>query len=483
MEKLFSVPLILKEMYLRGSAVKTEDGINVVSGQSLTTDTYFGSFPCRVYAESTTVETVQACAKVQGIGKLQLMHYSEDADECVEETVFDSPDAFVTVAVSTDLSAHRDGILYLKLSGTVEVSGIWYEGETGQTWKKDVRIAVIICTYRREEYVLGNLRRLCRTIAADPLLQESLRVICVDNGATLTESTLANAIPAGQTECITLIRNRNYGGSGGYARGMLEAQGIGGFTHFWMMDDDIRFEPAIFRRAVAFLQYRRTDDIRLAAGMFSFEKPAIQQEATADFNGYTFISNASELDFRDRTSLLLNNVQSNERTYGGWWSLITPANQALPMPFFIKMDDVEYGLRQNREQPVGVSEKKAAQGETAADAKPQYVIMNGFGVWHEAFGKKGNAWAEYYTTRNTLILQSLYPEFPSDPVKMLGIRLLKALAYNEPKCMEAVLRGVTDYAAGPEAFSQAVMIYQGDNNRKYMHCMTLGLATFWQQSS
>ena len=34
----------------------------------------------------------------------------------------------------------------------------------------------------------------------------------------------------------------------------------------------------------------------------------------------------------------------------------------------------------------------------------------------------------------------------------MGIRLLKALAYGEPKCMGAAYRGVEDYAAGARAF-------------------------------
>ena len=80
--------------------------------------------------------------------------------------------------------------------------------------------------------------------------------------------------------------------------------------------------------------------------------------------------------------------------------------------------------------------------------------MNGFGVWHEAFGNKANAWSEYYTTRNTLILQSLYPWLGHSVVKTLVVRLIKAVACNEPKCMAAALKGVEDYVAGPEAFTR-----------------------------
>ena len=241
----------------------------------------------------------------------------------------------------------------------------------------------------------------------------------MDNGRTLASA------PAP----VRLIPNRNFGGSGGYARGMIEAKGC---THLWLMDDDIGIEPAILRRAVTFLRHRRDDALRLSAGMFAFEAPTVQHEATARFDGYTFRSNGAGLDFRDRASLLRACVETDENTYGGWWSMVVPATGALPMPFFIKLDDVEFGLR---------------QGGPCA-------VMCGFGVWHEAFGSKGNAWTEYYTTRNTLIVQSLYPRLGRSAVKTLGIRLLKALAYGEPMCMAAALQGVEDYMAGPEAFGR-----------------------------
>ena len=419
MKKLFDVPLKTNRMYLRGEGKKTG---NVIVGNGFSTDTYYGCFPCETYADNTTLQSVRACLKVKGTGKAELRWLKGNEDRGVAELGFSNA-AFDTVYLPFVLSDYPTGCMYLKVTGELEVSGIWYEGELrdGKTdCEQELRIAILICTFHREEFVLKNLRKLTRAIAGDLLLRNCIEIICVDNGRTLTE------VPAG----VMLVQNRNYGGSGGYARGMMEARKRGSYTHFWMMDDDIRFEPVILRRAVTFMQYRKTNDIRLAAGMFSFKAPSVQVEATAVFNGYTFTSNASGLDFRNRDSLLNNTVNPDHYTYGGWWSFIMPVSEELPMPFFIKIDDVEYGIR----------------------TSGSYVIMNGFGVWHEAFGKKGSAWPEYYTTRNTLIVQSMYPELPHSPEKMMGIRLLKALAYGEPKCMEAAYRGVKDYAAGAEVF-------------------------------
>lgn len=445
MEKLFTVPLKLNEMYLRGNAARAADGIALEAGQSVSTDTYFGCFPCEPYKENTDVKKILACAEVCGKGRLLLMCQSRGCDTVLGIQEFDFS---CSSAVSLPASLKK-GCFYLRIDAykNTEIKRIWYESAAGA---EETGIAIIVCTYRREENVLRNLQLLSDTISKDKLVREHVQVFCVDNGGTLSEKENDGVAP----ETVRLVHNRNYGGSGGYARGMLEALSNGlrtaegadiPFTHFWLMDDDIRFDGSILRRAVTFLMHRSKDDVRIAAGMFPFEDPTVQHEASAVFNGYTFCSNCCTLDFRDRRALLKNRVGKQENAYGGWWSLIIPTPKpkrssgipsdrvALPMPFFIKLDDVEYGLR----------------------FPGSYIIMNGFGVWHDAFGRKSNAWSEYYTTRNTLIIQAMYPALPHSALKTMGIRLLKALAYGEPKCMEAAYMGAKDFTAGPEAFRRA----------------------------
>ena len=58
----------------------------------------------------------------------------------------------------------------------------------------------------------------------------------------------------------------------------------------------------------------------------------------------------------------------------------------LSLPFFIKYDDVEYCIR----------------------ACKNIVLLNGVGVWHEAFDIKSTSDLEYYHRRNELILASIY---------------------------------------------------------------------------
>ena len=414
--KLYSVPLKIDAMYLRGNGRQSSEGVSLTVGQFLTTDTYFGCFPCEAYAAHTSITVIRACITAKGKGKMEIFHYDDGRDLLVRECAFHT-ESRARVSLLASLSTYKTGILYIRITGEAEIASISYEAE-GEY--RETAIALLLCTYKREEFIRNNLRTASVFLQSDSFLASHMDIFCIDNGGTLT------SVPAG----VSLLRNRNLGGSGGYARGMLAAEDARRYTHFWLMDDDIRFEPEIISRVVSFLCFRKSDDFRLAAGMFTFEEPSVQQEATAEFTGYTFRSNASGFDFRKRESLLRNRIAATAFTYGGWWSLIVPVADGLPMPFFIKLDDVEYGLR----------------------SSGNYVVMNGFGVWHEAFGKKANAWAEYYTARNTLIIQSLFPACPHSAIKTMGVRLLKALAFNEPKCMEAVCKGVEDFLRGPEAF-------------------------------
>ena len=56
----------------------------------------------------------------------------------------------------------------------------------------------------------------------------------------------------------------------------------------------------------------------------------------------------------------------------------------LPLPIFIKRDDIEYGLRNGK----------------------KFITLNGICVWHEAFEYKTSSYLEYYYFRNMCIINS-----------------------------------------------------------------------------
>ena len=85
--------------------------------------------------------------------------------------------------------------------------------------RRDVRLAIVICWFNQPEAVTANLQRLAGSVA---------RVIVVHQGDCELSAP-----------DVEIMRQGNYGGSGGFTRGILAALD-GGATHVLLLDDDIR---------------------------------------------------------------------------------------------------------------------------------------------------------------------------------------------------------------------------------------------------
>lgn len=121
----------------------------------------------------------------------------------------------------------------------------------------------VICTYKREDYVQRNLRHLRETVLAQPQAEiaRHLEVFVVDNGQTLRRDEV-------ESLGIRLFPNKNLGGSGGFARGIIEAlRRREEFSHVLLMDDDILLESNVLVKTIRFLQIVRSEhqDLAIAA--------------------------------------------------------------------------------------------------------------------------------------------------------------------------------------------------------------------------
>lgn len=98
--------------------------------------------------------------------------------------------------------------------------------------KNEVKIALNICTFQREEFIHRNLSLLQASDffnPDNPQYYGRLHIFVVDNGSSLQ-------LP--ESPYVHCIYNRNTGGSGGFQRGIEEIRKRNeGFTHviLWMM--------------------------------------------------------------------------------------------------------------------------------------------------------------------------------------------------------------------------------------------------------
>lgn len=283
---------------------------------------------------------------------------------------------------------------------------------------KQSHVSIIICTYNRRISVINNIEILnnkCKDFV--------YRVYVVDNASNLPTS-LNNSF-------VKIISNKNLGGSGGYARGMYEAQKDKTCTHILLMDDDIQFDEKTLKQAVEKLASINSEDW-FALGMRTFENQDRLFENTAYWSGVVRKSN------NKNCPLMNTNIKENKYNYAAWWSLIMPISvidkYGYPMPFFIKSDDIEYGMRRKHER---------------------ICYDNSIAILHEDFSKKFSKPIIYYNIRNYLATNILH--FKHSLIKsilMFTLRSGKAwLTFSFAK-LELSLLGFKDFLNGPRFFKE-----------------------------
>ena len=458
------------ELFFRG--VESNDiskGKVVISvGSTLSLGTYFNAFSIGKWLEYTKLDNLSLHLKIQGDVEIEAYHavgltdtavYSNNQGKYSEEELISlmNEKSYSAVYEKTDFSLvqnednyiikfnqlNKDGILYITIktkSDAVFSSG-YYSTELDETLLNPVKLAIGICTFKREEAVIGNINRILNGIIdkADSPLKDRVEVYVADNGQTLDVNQFGS-------DKIHILPNPNLGGVGGFTRTMIEAMLYDRgkeFTHIIFMDDDILLYPVVLERSFYLLQLLKPEYQKaiLGAATVLFEKPYIQQESGALYRDKTFYigrANHKFFDLRKLDAVAANEVV-NPTNYTGWWFACIPktiiSKDNLPMPFFIHYDDVEYGIR---------------------NIENNLLFINGVCVWHPSPAGKNPFWMTYYDVRNRLITmfsrdldKSDYKEYLYRLTKQFFLKTIR-YSYEDARLL---LSGVQDFLKGPEEFT------------------------------
>ena len=317
----------------------------------------------------------------------------------------------------------------------------WYEGICRN--EKQVRIAAVVCTFKREPYVLRNLKSILQFLERPENASLKLCYWLVDNGRTLSEHEEISRLAARYPETVRIIPNRNVGGAGGFTRGMIEAieeKERLGLTHVQLMDDDAIMDPELFVRAYGFLGMRKDEweDIRLGGTLLREDYPYICQAMGEWVEGFDVTHQLIIEDIRSFNSCrkeLIEKPHDEYKMYSGWWcccySLNTVRKDNLPLPVFIHWDDIEYEIR-NKETGV--------------------VFLNGFNVWHKGFEVNFLGTNAYYNVRNSLIFVTLHePDISLIEIwKWISRAILTAVLKMRYEEACFAWQGAKDFMKGPD---------------------------------
>lgn len=410
-------------LYYRGKAAfhQGEKSLKVAKGEVLSFGTYFNLFPHHEYHQYCDIDCVLLHLDI--VGDCLVSFFCKNSQGVSIPLKSEHLNGSGTIRLPlSDFS--KGGYIYFSITANSDCiirGGAW---ETEKEIQRKIRLGIVICTYKREEFVKNNITLIEQAIQNEPVWAERLHVFIVDNACSLTLE---------KRDFYTIIPNRNLGGSGGFARGMYEVSKNSEFTHFLLMDDDIRFDFSVLARTYHLLSALSPQhyDASIGGAMLKLENPCIQHEFGGLFKGLAFKSINPLLDMRTESNLI-KNQNAPKADYNAWWYCCMPAEfikkYGLPMPFFIKSDDVEYGLR----------------------TTDKLILMNGISVWHQDFSAKYTGALEYYIKRNSMVTAALHHK--SNRVKaaiLYAYFLFKELCLKNYDAVELLLRAYRDYKKGP----------------------------------
>ncbi len=226
------------------------------------------------------------------------------------------------------------------------------------------------------------------------------------------------------------------------------------------MDDDIVLEPDSILRAVAFSRFARHP--MLVGGQM------LQAQARSRLHAWGEIVDCqrmrwnkvpgTEYDYDLAQHSLRDTAWMHRRTdvdYNAWWMCLIPRTVAehigLPLPLFIKWDDVEYGLR-----------ARAAGYPTAT--------VPGIAIWHMSFADKDDAtdWQAYFHLRNRLVGAALHGTEPRPTVMLVdslkhALRHALAMEYSTLALQEMAIR---DFLAGPQVLFEMLPTALGEVRKR-----------------
>lgn len=440
--------------------------LEIRRGEILSLDTYFNAFSIGKWMKYTklsnlSLEVVTSGAvevkAYQTIGKVETermpQEFSDDKTmysflrnkrqeiNCLQEV-----EQFVTEqgqeAVKTTIHFTKlaeEGIYYITMTPCEEEVSLLSGAYVTEAKDKDVNpveLVLGICTFQREEFLKKNVNLVLDKVVNNAMspLCDHVEIYISDNGQTVPQDTF-------QSDKVHLFPSKNAGGAGGFTRTMIESlfyRQDSPFTHIILMDDDIILSTDVLERTYHFLQFvdEEHHDMMVGGEMFMLNLRYKQFEAGARWRGTQVTFYNKMWDLRRQECVAANECE-NPINYSGWWYSVIPTSiiteDNLPIPLFIHYDDMEYGVR---------NEKNGT------------ILLNGICVWHPQGINKAATRMTYYDIRNMLIgmAGSETCATAGDVIHHLSNRIVGALNRYRYEDAEIIYEAIDDFYKGPDFF-------------------------------
>jgi len=436
------VPVLTLPSDQHPDQVVSRHSYRIDAGSRTSFATYLNAFPASYWRRFTPVREVTLRVLTTGPGTLVV--YRSSARGAVARVTSRRLDGIRTEHVVLPLTSFVDGGWYWfdLVAGAEPLvldTAEWCVPTMGDPAP---RITIGITTFDRPESCAALLDQLGRAPELDDLVHE---VVVVDQGSrTVTDDPGFDDAREALAGRLRVIRQPNLGGSGGFSRAMLETLDAGRSDHLLLLDDDVVAEPEGIARAVAFARHATRPTV-VGGHMFSMHERSVLHAYAEVVRPWQFrwAPAAPSVHDHDLGRWNLRSTPWMHRRlhadYTGWWMCLVPTavlrDIGLSMPFFIKWDDAEFGLR-------------------ASAAGHPTVSLPGAAVWHVPWTDKDDStdWQAYFHARNRLVaalVHSRYEHGGRLVRESLAISVKHVLAMQYSAAALRV-RAVQDVLAGPD---------------------------------
>ncbi|GBQ07918.1 glycosyltransferase [Saccharibacter floricola] len=477
---------------------RSEDGYIAVEGQeTIVFDGFMSSFYEREFNRIVPNAHMYLMLEVKGKCRIVLFHRTQDGVNLEYKRIkisTDSEDSFKEVKIDFDIigsEAHL-GRWYFSITSLEKKKSQKDLLIKSVTWGvfnvrlKNVKPCFAICTYKREKQLSNNIDSLISVLDGN---YEDYVINIIDNAQTFRKRS-------DWPDNVRVIPQRNVGGAGGFGRGILEAIKEDRCTHITMLDDDADIDIISIKRLLNLFSLSEDANVFLGGAQLDVYDPVRLADGGAHWIPDRFERPYGRLppsylgDIAAKDELMRNHPLN----FNGWWlfggTLEGFKNFGMPLPCFVHLDDVEYGVR------------LTMQGG-------EILSMPGVAVWHEPYYAKPEGWFAYYNIRNELVRMACHTEIlyrkilaedytdNSDALRKRIGKLMENVAHHLQKRFNGFIRiyhygsaalliqAIEDFLKGPSVFLESdasnlhasIMNLYKENNENYKFSLELPLGS------
>ena len=426
--------------------IESRTAFRVEQGETASFGTYFNGFPAAYWRRHTIVDAVRLTVRLQGRGATVIVYKSMANGRSQRVDSASVEGAAGDFSFDLPLKPFVDGGWYwydvVAADEDTRVTSAEWSAEVPADRARPGTVTIGITTMNRQDFCAKLLVQLGDSTALHSYLDE---VLVMEQGTDkVVDSTHFPDAEKALGDKLRIIEQGNIGGSGGFARAQYEGLKAGRSKYVMMLDDDVECETEGIVRAVVFGDLCRTTTI-VGGHMFSIFQKAQLHSFGERVSAYSFWWGSAP-GVIGSWDLAGRNIRSTrwlharvDVDYNGWFMCLIPsevlAEIGLSLPFFIKWDDSEYGLR-----------AKAAGYPT--------VSFPGAAVWHVPWTDKNDAldWQAYFHVRNRFIAALIHSKYPR------GGRLVRESLNHQIKHLVSMQystvalrhKALEDVLAGPE---------------------------------